>query len=93
MHRVGPNCSFEIDDAEQEWLYGPNSFDFIHNRNFVCAIRNWERLVGQAFRYVLTGHTILDLRELILFGTAMSSQAGGSNGTRNTPYFSAMTVL
>lgn len=49
-HRVPPNCSFEIDDAEQDWLFEPNSFDFIHNRNFVCAIRNWERLVGQAFR-------------------------------------------
>ncbi|OBT72693.1 hypothetical protein VF21_08799 [Pseudogymnoascus sp. 05NY08] len=52
---VGPNCSFEIDDAEQDWLYEPNSFDFIHNRNFVCAIRNWERLVGQTFRHVKPG--------------------------------------
>ncbi|KFY95488.1 hypothetical protein V498_03326 [Pseudogymnoascus sp. VKM F-4517 (FW-2822)] len=52
---VGPNCSFEIDDAEQDWLYEPNSFDFIHNRNFVCAIRNWERLIGQAFRHVKPG--------------------------------------
>ncbi|KFY24347.1 hypothetical protein V493_05298 [Pseudogymnoascus sp. VKM F-4281 (FW-2241)] len=52
---VPANCSFEIDDAEQDWLYAPDSFDFIHNRNFVCAIRKWERLIGQSFRHVKPG--------------------------------------
>jgi hypothetical protein len=46
---VPPNCYFDIDDAEKDWQYAPNSFDFIHNRNFVCAIRDWQRLIGQAF--------------------------------------------
>lgn len=48
---VPPNLRFDIDDAELEWTFEPNSFDFIHNRNFVCSIRNWPRLVEQAFKY------------------------------------------
>lgn len=46
---MAPNCYFEIDDAEKDWLYAPDSFDLIHNRNFICAIRDWPRLIGQAF--------------------------------------------
>lgn len=48
---VAPNCNFVIDDAEQEWTFQPNSFDYIHNRNFVCSIRDWPRLVNQCFKY------------------------------------------
>ncbi|CAK7240835.1 MAG: hypothetical protein STHCBS139747_002283 [Sporothrix thermara] len=29
---VPPNCRFEIDDAEDEWAYGPSPFDFVHLR-------------------------------------------------------------
>lgn len=48
---VPPNLRFDIDDAELNWTFEPNSFDFIHNRNFVCSIRNWPRLVEQAYKY------------------------------------------
>lgn len=48
---VPPNCRFEIDDAESEWSYERDSFDFIHNRNFVCSIRDWPRLIAQTYRY------------------------------------------
>lgn len=47
---VPPNLRFDIDDAELDWTFEPNSFDFIHNRNFVCSIRNWPRLIGQAYK-------------------------------------------
>ena len=49
------NCRFEIDDAEKEWLYEPDSFDFIHNRNFICSIRNWPKLIEQTFRHIKPG--------------------------------------
>ncbi|TLD30007.1 S-adenosyl-L-methionine-dependent methyltransferase [Venturia nashicola] len=52
---VPPNLRFDIDDAELEWTFAPDSFDFIHNRNFVCSIRNWPRLVEQAFKHVKPG--------------------------------------
>ena len=49
--RVPPNCRFEIDDAEDDWTWDEESFDYIHNRNFVCAIREWPKLVQQAYQY------------------------------------------
>lgn len=45
-----PNLRFEIDDAESDWTWKPESFDYIHNRNFVCAIRDWPKLVQQTFK-------------------------------------------
>lgn len=47
---VPPNCSFEIDDAESDWTWKPNTFDYIHNRNFICCIRNWPKLIQQSFK-------------------------------------------
>ncbi|GME45651.1 putative tam domain methyltransferase protein [Neofusicoccum parvum] len=52
---VQPNCKFEIDDAEANWTWPPDYFDFIHNRNFVCSIRDWPRLVEQCYRHTKPG--------------------------------------
>jgi ubiquinone/menaquinone biosynthesis C-methylase UbiE len=52
---VPPNCRFEIDDAESDWTWDRESFDFIHNRNFICSIRNWPKLIGQAYRHLKPG--------------------------------------
>ncbi|KAI9799607.1 MAG: hypothetical protein M1833_003922 [Piccolia ochrophora] len=52
---VPPNCQFEIDDAEQTWVYASQSFDFIHNRNFVCSICDWPKLVKQSFEHTKPG--------------------------------------
>lgn len=52
---VPPNCRFEIDDAERDWTFDPDTFDFIHNRNFICAIRDWPRLIRQTFKHVKPG--------------------------------------
>jgi hypothetical protein len=51
--RVPPNLNFEIDDAEDEWLYKPDSLDFVHCRYLFHGIRNWPKLLDQAMRYVL----------------------------------------
>lgn len=29
---VNPNVEFVVDDFEAEWIYEPESFDFIHGR-------------------------------------------------------------
>lgn len=47
---IPPNLRFEIDDAESEWAWQEESFDFIHNRNFVCAIRDWPKLIRQCYK-------------------------------------------
>ena len=46
---VPPNCVFEVDDVENEWLYEQNSYDFIHARELVMAVRSWPRLMRQAY--------------------------------------------
>ena len=43
-----PNLYFELDDVEHEWLWAESSFDFIHGRELIMAIRDWPRLVRQA---------------------------------------------
>ncbi|KAF8248369.1 S-adenosyl-L-methionine-dependent methyltransferase [Wilcoxina mikolae CBS 423.85] len=47
---VPPNCKFEVDDAEQDWTFQPDSFDFIHARNIAQGVSDWPRLVSQAYR-------------------------------------------
>lgn len=48
--RVPPNLSFEIDDAEEDWLFDPQSIDFVHARYLFHGIRDWPRLLQQAKR-------------------------------------------
>jgi ubiquinone/menaquinone biosynthesis C-methylase UbiE len=52
---VPANCQFEIEDVENDWLYASNSFDFIHAREFLLAIRDWDRLIEQSFRCLKPG--------------------------------------
>lgn len=52
---VPPNCTFEIDDVEEEWAYRPNHFDFIHGRDLMTAVRDWPRLIAQAYTHLKPG--------------------------------------
>lgn len=54
--RIPPNVRFEIDDVEEDWLYHPNSFDFVHFRFLFLAIKNLPRALNQAMRYGLIMH-------------------------------------
>ena len=47
---VPPNLKFEVDDVEKEWLWAPDSFDFIHSRAMIGSIRNWQRYLEQAYK-------------------------------------------
>jgi hypothetical protein len=49
-HRVPPNLTFEVDDMEQEWLYGSGTFDLVHIRNMFIAIRDYPALLVQAYK-------------------------------------------
>ena len=48
--RVPPNVHFEVDDIEEEWTY-TRKFDLIHSRYLGGAIRDWPKLVRQAYKY------------------------------------------
>jgi SAM-dependent methyltransferase len=43
-----PNCSWLIDNAEQEWVY-PKKFDFVHSRMLMMGIHDWPRYWKQAY--------------------------------------------
>lgn len=47
-----PNCTFEIEDVEHDWLWRKDHFDFIHGREFLLAIRDWPKLIKQAFEHL-----------------------------------------
>ncbi|KIW22856.1 uncharacterized protein PV07_11109 [Cladophialophora immunda] len=52
---VPPNCQFEVQDIEDEWLFSTTSFDFIHARELIMAVRDWDRLFRQAFDHLRPG--------------------------------------
>lgn len=52
--RVPPNLIFEVDDAEDEWLYS-EKFDYIHTRTLCGGIRDWPRFHQQVFENLHPG--------------------------------------
>ncbi|TDZ65285.1 putative methyltransferase tdiE [Colletotrichum trifolii] len=75
---VPANCRFEIDDAEDEWMYG-HRFDYIHGRYLCTSIFDFPRLFGQIFDNLSPGgwvefqETVIDFRSVdgSLQGTAL----------------------
>lgn len=47
---VPPNVRFMVDDVEAEWMYPENSLDFVHARHMTSSLRNWPKLVSQAYK-------------------------------------------
>ncbi|OLN92127.1 Demethylmenaquinone methyltransferase 1 [Colletotrichum chlorophyti] len=52
---VPPNVHFVVDDAEAEWLYADNSVDYVHLRNMAPFIKNWSKLLAEAYRVLKPG--------------------------------------
>ncbi|KAI5809429.1 S-adenosyl-L-methionine-dependent methyltransferase [Pyronema omphalodes] len=66
---VPPNCKFEVDDAEKEWTYHSNYFDFIHVRNVSQGITNWSKMMDEIYRCTTPGGHV----ELAEVGTIAQS--------------------
>ncbi|KAM5352931.1 hypothetical protein ACJ41O_005653 [Fusarium nematophilum] len=49
-----PNCAFEVDDFEADWLY-TTPFDFIHARELEGCISDNDELCRRAFRHLAPG--------------------------------------
>lgn len=47
---VPPNLKFELDDAQLEWTYQQNSFDYIHLRCLLGAIQDWAHLYREIYK-------------------------------------------
>ncbi|KAL9088292.1 MAG: hypothetical protein Q9165_006216 [Trypethelium subeluteriae] len=52
---VPPNCHFEIDDLSQQWPHPPSTFDLIFARDLLFSIRDWPRLISQAYATLKPG--------------------------------------
>ena len=48
---VPPNVRFYVEDAEADWLEENESLDFVHARHMCMAVKDWPRLLSQAYRY------------------------------------------
>jgi len=46
---VPPNLQFQIDDAEGDWTFEPNTFDYIHARDLYHGIRDFPKLIRQSY--------------------------------------------
>jgi Methyltransferase domain len=51
---VPVNCSFEIDDAEDEWIFSHN-FDYIHARGLVTCFRDPRQVLASAISFLEPG--------------------------------------
>ncbi|EFQ35590.1 methyltransferase domain-containing protein [Colletotrichum graminicola M1.001] len=64
---VPANCRFEIDDAEDEWVFGQR-FDYIHGRYMCTSIFDLPKLFGQVYDNLNPGgwvefqETVIDFR-------------------------------
>ena len=73
-----PNCSFEIDDAEDDWVY-PKKFDYIHGRALVSCFKDPPSIIAKIFANLAPGgyfefqDPIMPLRSIdgTLSGTAL----------------------
>lgn len=70
---VPPNVKFEVDDAEAEWVYS-GKFDYIHCRYMIGSIRDWPRLVRQAFEFTKPGGWV----EFTDYDTVFYTSTGGN---------------
>ncbi|KAL6800875.1 S-adenosyl-L-methionine-dependent methyltransferase [Trichoderma sp. SZMC 28013] len=78
---VPPNLTFEIADAAEDWP--PRLYDFIHLRNLVGGgIRDWRRLIVQAFDHLKPGGQ-LEFTEVtpLFFGVDPDPLAESSDDT------------
>ncbi|KAH0542951.1 hypothetical protein FGG08_002720 [Glutinoglossum americanum] len=54
--RVPNNVQFIIDDAtEEDWLYSPNTFDYIHTRVMLGSFEDFREIIKKAFKYTKPG--------------------------------------
>jgi len=52
--QVPPNCSFRVDDVELDWI-DEEKYDFIHSRAMLAGLKNWPKLMEQAFAHLKPG--------------------------------------
>ncbi|KIX07821.1 uncharacterized protein Z518_02475 [Rhinocladiella mackenziei CBS 650.93] len=55
---IPPNVRFEVDDANDEWTFPENHFDFIHARTVCAGIRDFPALLAKCHTHLKPGGKI-----------------------------------
>ncbi|KAF7541938.1 hypothetical protein G7054_g312 [Neopestalotiopsis clavispora] len=63
---VPANCRFEIDDAEDEWIYS-HKFDYIHGRYLCAFLTDFPKLFRSIFDNLVPGGWVEFMEMLIFF--------------------------
>lgn len=58
-----PNCRFEIDDAEDEWIFS-EKFDYIHGRALLSCFKDPQYVLREAYRSLAPGG-YLEMQDMI----------------------------
>jgi trans-aconitate methyltransferase len=53
-HSVPPNLQFEINDAEDEWVFS-QKFDFIHGRALLTCFKDPSFVIAEAYKSLAPG--------------------------------------
>ena len=61
-----PNCQFEIDDAEDEWVWR-HKFDYVHGRYIVPFLNNLPKLMDNIYDNLNPGGYVEFLEAAMLF--------------------------
>ncbi|PIG82056.1 hypothetical protein AARAC_000267 [Aspergillus arachidicola] len=77
-----PNARFPVDDYEDDWIY-QDQFDFIHGRYLAGAVKDWWRLMTQAYKL-----SILPFHNVAPWLT--SPEDGSIKGTSVEKYYSVV---
>ncbi|KAK3400929.1 S-adenosyl-L-methionine-dependent methyltransferase [Sordaria brevicollis] len=73
-----PNIQFEIEDANKQWTFKPDYFDYIHVRFMTGAISDWDHFYEQAYRVCKPGGWIEHIDTTANPGTDDGTIAKGS---------------
>lgn len=71
-----PNCRFEIDDCEDEWIWSYN-FDYIHARYLVPFLADIPKLLRNAYENLTPGG-IIEFQEAALIFQAVDNSLEGT---------------
>lgn len=96
---VPANCRFEIDDAEDEWIYS-HKFDYIHGRYLCAFLTDFPKLFRSIFDNLVPGGWVEFMEMLIFFQSPDDTLEGTTlqkwnqliiEGTR-TPYIQTTSL-
>ena len=56
------NCTFLVENVENEWSFEKNHFDFIHSRFITMGMHDWPKYIKTAYDHLKPG-AWLELQE------------------------------